>query len=109
MAYPEDNDVRAMMGTEAKRLGEEPEREGGITRQLRRAGEASQGLDEVLGVLEKRIAPILTRDLEGGNEEKGEADSNGAASGVAENVEFLANRLERMIKRVRAILEKVDL
>ena len=86
----------------------ESEQEGGITGQLRRAMDAGQRLDEVLEVLNKRLGPVLIRELEG-SDQKSETDSGGARSGIAEQVEFLANRLERQVRRVRDLIEKVDI
>lgn len=86
--------------------------EGRVTRAIRLVGDRLQELDEITAMLERRIDPVLSKPSpeagmkSDGFDEKADFDDR---SGMAEQLEFLADRVQRRVIQTRRIIERIDI
>jgi chromosome segregation ATPase len=84
-----------------------------ISGQIDRLGHLSQRLDEAIGVLEGTLEPILmkndpeTTESSRGKNEEMKTDWNNQSQ-FAEQLESLADRLERRLRQIQRLVGRVD-
>jgi hypothetical protein len=101
-----DREDRLERSASASRKG----RGESVSHNLGRVQDQIQQLDELIGLLEKTLEPVLRREYEGMN--PGEDSEPTAASDqslLSEQIESYADRLNRKNRHLSRILERINL